>query len=318
MIHPADVAQLAAGVRQAVATGGLLECEFRVRRADGAYRWFLGRASPVRDAAGRVTGWMGIGTDIEDRRRAEQALRDADWRKDEFLGMLSHELRNPLAPLTSALYLMEQSDPASPRARRAREVVARQAAHLTRLVDDLLDVTRIVRGKIELRRERIDLGEVAARASEDHRAVLEARGVELVLERSPAPLPLDGDATRIAQIAGNLLQNAAKYTPPGGHVWVRVRRRAGRLELCVRDDGAGIAPELLPRLFEPFSQGPQGLARSEGGLGLGLAMVKGLAALHGGTAEAHSEGEGCGTEVVVTFAPAAPASAEEGWAAAAP
>ena len=301
VIHPEDQDRAGMAVHGAVATGGMLDCEFRVRRWDGAYRWFLARAAPVRDAAGRVTGWMGIATDIEDRRRAEEALREADRRKDEFLGVLSHELRNPLSPVASAIYILERVDPTGSQARRAREIISRQTRHLTRLVDDLLDVTRIIRGKIELRHERLDLGEVLRRTAEDHRALMDERGIRFTVELPASPLPIEGDATRISQIAGNLLLNAAKFTHSGGSVTLRVVEGPAAYELHVKDDGTGIAADLLPRVFEPFTQGPQGLARTPGGLGLGLALVKGLAELHGGRAAAHSAGPGRGAELVVTF-----------------
>ncbi|HTP26361.1 MAG TPA: ATP-binding protein [Anaeromyxobacteraceae bacterium] len=301
VIHPDDRLRLAEAVRVAVSTGGALESEFRVRRADGLYRWFLGRALPVRDRHGRVSGWMGIGTDIEDRRRAEQALRDADTRKNEFLGVLSHELRNPLAPITTAIYILEHSDPAGEQGRRARDIIGRQTTHLARLVDDLLDVTRIIRGKIELRRVRLDLGEIVRRTGEDYRAAMENHGVEFVVQFPSEPLWVNGDQTRIAQIVGNVLHNASKFTPRGGRVELCAARRLDACEICVKDNGAGIAPDLLERLFQPFAQGPQGLARTSGGLGLGLALVKGLAELHGGSVKAFSEGVGQGTTVVVTL-----------------
>ncbi len=301
VIHPDDAPRAAEAVQRAVATGGPLEAEFRVRRADGAYRWFLARAAPVRDARGRVSGWMGIATDIEEQKRAEQALREADRRKDEFLGVLSHELRNPLAPMGLAAHILERAEPSGPQARTARAIIARQTAHLGRLVDDLLDVTRIVRGKIELRRALVDLVEVVGRTGEDHRAVMEEHGLRLTVELPAAPAIIDGDETRISQMVGNLLHNAAKFTARGGGVWLRVLALPGRYAIEVQDDGVGISADLLPRIFEPFSQGPQGLARTAGGLGLGLALVKGLAELHGGTVQARSEGPGRGAAVTIVL-----------------
>jgi PAS domain S-box-containing protein len=245
-----------------------------------------------------------IARDITDRKRAEQGLREAnerlrevDRRKDEFLGMLSHELRNPLAPIRNALYILDRAEPTSEQARRAREVANRQLVHITRLVDDLLDVTRIARGKIELRREDLDLAALARRTAEDYRALLEDRGLALELALPGEPVAVSGDETRLAQVLGNLLSNAAKFTPAGGRVSLRLGVEEGRAVVRVRDTGVGIAPEVLPTLFEPFTQAKQTLARSEGGLGLGLALVKGLVALHGGEVAATS-GAG-GTEFVV-------------------
>jgi PAS domain S-box-containing protein len=250
--------------------------------------------------------------DVTDRSRAEQAvreanaqLREADRRKDEFLGMLSHELRNPLAPIRNALFILDHAAPDGPQARRAREIANRQLAHLTRLVDDLLDVTRVARGKVELRRADLDVAALARRAADDHRALMQDRDLELDLHLPAEPVLVYGDETRLSQVLGNLLQNAAKFTPAGGRVALEVRALGGRAELRVRDTGAGIAPEVLPRIFEPFTQARQTLARSEGGLGLGLAMVRGLVALHGGEVRATSPGPGRGTEFVVTL-PLAP------------
>jgi signal transduction histidine kinase len=235
------------------------------------------------------------------REAATEALRESDRRKSEFLGVLSHELRNPLAPIRNSVFVLERSPPGSERATRAREVIRRQTEHLARLVDDLLDVTRISRGKIELRRVRVDLVEAVRRACEDLRAMFDERGIELAVRADAGPLWVDGDPTRLEQIVGNLLQNAAKFTPRGGHVTVAVSAEGRAAELRVRDDGAGIDPAFLERAFEPFAQGEQTLARSGGGLGLGLAVVMGLSVLHGGAARAHSAGRGHGTELVVTL-----------------
>ena len=227
------------------------------------------------------------------------ALRDADRRKDEFLGMLSHELRNPLAPIRTAIYLLSRVDPQSESASRARLVIQRQTDHLTRLIDDLLDVTRIARGKITLRRERLNVIEVVRRASEDHRSMLSAHGLTFTLDVPPDAVWVEGDPTRIAQVVGNLLQNAAKFTQTGGQVFLTVRTAARLVEISVRDTGAGIEPELLDRLFEPFVQSERSLARTAGGLGLGLALVKGVVELHGGTAHVISAGSGQGAEFLV-------------------
>jgi two-component system CheB/CheR fusion protein len=231
--------------------------------------------------------------------RTEQALREADRRKDEFLGMLSHELRNPLGPIRGSLYILDHVEPASQQALAARAVIERQVTHLTRLVDDLLDVTRISRGKIELQRERVELAELTRRTVDDHRASFEALGVGLEARLQPGPFWLDADPARLVQIASNLLGNAEKFTPRGGKVAVSVEARGEKVALRVHDTGVGIAPELIPGMFEPFVQAPQTMERSRGGLGLGLAMVKGLVELHGGTVRISSEGAGRGTEVVV-------------------
>jgi two-component system CheB/CheR fusion protein len=247
--------------------------------------------------------------------RAEDALREADRRKDEFLGVLSHELRNPLAPIRNAIHLLGRAPAGSDEAGRARSVIERQVGHLTRLVDDLLDVTRISRGKILLQCAHLELSALVCEVAADHRASFDARGVALEVRADAGPLWVDADPARLAQIVGNLLQNAAKFTDAGGHVAVRVERDGpSRAALRVGDDGIGIDPSLLPRVFEPFTQADQSLDRRRGGLGLGLAFAKALVELHGGTIEARSEGLGRGTKLAVFL----PLARHEGRAAAAP
>jgi PAS domain S-box-containing protein len=237
--------------------------------------------------------------DITSRKQVEQELRNANRAKDEFLNLLSHELRNPLAPISNSLFILEHAEPTGQQARRAKEVIGRQVGHLTHLVDDLLEVTRITRGKVELRRARLDLGELVRLTGEDYRDLLKKRGVDFSIDTQDRAVWVDGDETRLAQVIGNLLHNAAKFTPTGGKVMLSVVKVDGEAELHVIDTGTGIDPALLGRVFEPFVQAEQSLARTEGGLGLGLALVKGLVELHGGSVEAHSGGSGRGAEFVV-------------------
>jgi PAS domain S-box-containing protein len=238
--------------------------------------------------------------DVTDRKRAEEALRDADRRKDEFLAVLSHELRNPLGPIVNGLQVIASARAGTEQANRARAIIQRQVAHLVRLVDDLLDVTRISRGKVHLQRTHVDLAALVRQAAEDNASTLAERGVELEIALPARPLWVDADPARLAQIVGNLLQNAAKFTPAGGRVDVVLEEIGpGRAALRVRDTGVGIPPEILDRMFEPFIQGESSLARTPGGLGLGLALVKGLVELHGGTVRAASEGDRRGAEFTV-------------------
>jgi signal transduction histidine kinase len=230
--------------------------------------------------------------------RAE-TLAESDRRKNEFLAMLGHELRNPLGAIANAAHVLKQVGSDDPPARRSVEVIQRQIQHLVRLVDDLLDVSRITRGKVELRRERIDLREAVHHASETLRPLVEANEHELSVALPPAPLPLDADVTRLEQVVGNLLRNAAKYTPPGGRIELEVGSENGEAVVLVRDNGIGISPELLPRVFDLFIQGEQGLDRSGAGLGIGLTLVRSLVEMHGGRVKARSEGEGRGTEIEV-------------------
>ena len=213
--------------------------------------------------------------------------------------MLSHELRNPLAAARTALAVLDRAAPGALEATRAREVMTRQTEHLARLVDDLLDVTRVAHGKIRLRCERIDLAALARQTADDHAALLAARGIVLKLERADAPLPVHGNRTRLAQVVGNLLANAGKFTEGGGTVALTLRREGERAVLSVADDGEGIDPALLPRLFAPFVQADGGIDRAQGGLGLGLYLVRSLVELHGGTVEVKSGGPRHGAEFIV-------------------
>ena len=257
--------------------------------------------SVIVDPGGREFTSFVIARDITERRRVEEELRAADRAKTEFLGVLSHELRNPLAPIRNGLYLLEHAEAGGAHARGAMEVIRRQTDHLTRLIEDLLDLTRISRGKIALRRSRFDLREVVRRTADDLASVFAHAGVTLQVAEGDAPAWLDADATRVAQVLGNLLQNAVKFTPAGGRVSVTLAVAAPWAELRVRDTGVGIEPGAVARMFEPFVQGEQGLARTRGGLGLGLPLVRGLTELHGGSVEARSEGPGRGAEFLVRF-----------------
>ena len=240
---------------------------------------------------------------------SKERLEYADRRKDEFLAMLSHELRNPLAPIRNSIYLLEHAAPGSEKAARSKEVLRRQAEHLTRLVDDLLDVTRISRGKVELQRRHVDLREIVRKTTDDLRSEFDQSGVALHVEHSVGPVWVEADTTRVAQVLGNLLHNAVKFTPARGSVNVSVAASGGRAELSVRDDGIGIEPGQVDRMFEPFAQADHGIARSKGGLGLGLALVRGLVELHGGSVRAHSDGLGHGAEFLVTLPLTAPEAA---------
>lgn len=236
--------------------------------------------------------------EAELRQRMDQ-LADADRRKDEFLAMLGHELRNPLAPVTTALQLMRLHSDEPLRVTRARETIERQVEHMTRLIDDLLDVSRITRGKIELRQEAVILSTLVARAVEAARPVIDERGHRLILDLPDEPITLSADPARLEQVLANLLNNAAKYTDVGGRIWVRAFAGAGQLTLSVKDDGAGLTPAMKSRVFDLFVQGPEMRAYARGGLGIGLTLVRRLVEMHGGTVEVRSEGPGEGSEFIV-------------------
>ncbi len=272
---------------------------FRARLRGHEERWYRSTAAPILDKNGEVRFVVTVGRDITEHRIALDAAHEAERRKDEFLAMLGHELRNPLAPIVTALSLMGLDG--STQFARERAVIGRQVRHMLRLVDDLLDVSRITRGKLELRRETVDVRDLVRRTIEMTSPLLEERKHRLSLALPDRPLWVDGDPDRLAQVLSNLLSNAAKYTPPGGCVEIRARRGETHVEVVVRDDGDGLDPALLPHVFELFVQGTQRLDRPRGGLGLGLSIVRRLVELHGGTVRLHSEGIGHGTEARVTL-----------------
>jgi signal transduction histidine kinase/CheY-like chemotaxis protein len=263
-------------------------------------------AAPIRPAAGEPLGVVLTFRDVAERTRLEEQLRqrarelaEADRRKDEFLAMLGHELRNPLAPIRHAAEVLRLADPPGPRERWAGEVIDRQVAHLARLVDDLLDVSRITRGKVRLKTDAVELAEVLERAVELSRPLIQARRHELVESLPPAPVWLEADPARLAQVVANLLNNAAKYTDERGRIVLSAAREGGEAVVRVRDTGVGIPAEMLPRVFDLFAQADRTLDRAQGGLGIGLTLVRRLVEMHGGTVEAHTEGPGKGSEFVV-------------------
>lgn len=298
-VHPEDLGRLSEVRAGAVGGSESFEVEARVRRRDGVDRWHLIRSVPIRDEEGRVVRRFGAATDIDDLKRAGAALREADRRKDDFLATLAHELRNPLAPLRNGLELIRLAGDDRGAVEEARRTMERQLRHVVRLIDDLLDVSRITRGKLRLRRERVEVAEAIRGAVEANRLQFESGGIELIVALPAGPLDLDADPTRLVQVLSNLLNNAAKFSDRGGRVWLTAERRGGDVAIVVRDEGIGIAPEHLPHLFEMFAQVDPALERTQGGLGIGLALVKGLVEMHGGTVAARSEGIGRGSELVV-------------------
>ena len=269
------------------------------RRKDGRLFDISLTVSPVFDGQGRIVGASKIARDISERKQAEQALRDADRKKDEFLATLAHELRNPLAPILSSVELLHRVGSPSPDAVRARGAIQRQVNHLTRLVDDLLNVSRISSGKLTLRKEPVDLAAIIHAAVETCQPVVERFKHELTVTLPPQPVWVNGDSVRLAQVVGNLCNNACKFTPPNGRVWISAEREGSDALVKVRDSGIGIPADKLNSVFELFSQVNQPLDREQGGLGIGLNLVKRLVEMHGGTVSAHSAGVGAGSEFVV-------------------
>lgn len=237
--------------------------------------------------------------EVAERARAEQALKEADRHKDEFLAMLAHELRNPLAPIRNAVHLMKLKPLGDPQLQLSRDIIERQLIQLSRLVDDLLDVSRITRGKINLARRRVELSELVARAVETVAPTIESRGHALEVEIPKRTLMIYGDPMRLTQALGNVLANAAKYTDNGGRITLRAQRRRRDIEITIRDTGIGIVPEVLPCIFNLFTQLDRRTGRHQGGLGIGLALVRQLVEMHGGTVSAASEGPGEGSEFLI-------------------
>jgi PAS domain S-box-containing protein len=261
----------------------------------------LGRHYEVAAFCSAPRQFATVFNDITERKLAEEKLRDADRRKNEFIGMLSHELRNPLTPVRNCLHILEHVEPGDPRARKSLDIIRRQVDQLIRLVEDLLDVTRVARGKIQLRKQSIELGALLSRTCEDHASEFTQAQIHFETNLIQGCTTVIADPTRVAQLVGNLLQNAAKFTPAGGRVCVSLDREEHRNQAVIRvsDTGAGIAPAALEQLFEPFTQAETTLDRSNGGLGLGLSLVKALTQLHGGSVEAQSQGLGTGAEFIV-------------------
>ena len=309
-MHPDDVARKLRLWNLARETGQPFEAEYRLRGVDGTYRWQLTRALPQRDASGAIARWYGSVVDVDDRRRAEEALREADHRKDEFLAMLAHELRNPLAPIRHALAVQALSDDDIEVSREMRQTMERQVEHLVRLVDDLLDVSRLTTGQITLRRQPVDLRDIVADALETCRELVDTRGHRVTTRFPDDALMVDGDRIRLVQVVTNILNNAAKFTEPGGEIEIEAGPRERALEIRVRDTGIGISADRLPRIFDLFFQSDPSPDRVHGGLGVGLTLARRLVDLHLGSLTASSAGAGCGSEFRMALPRAIPGLAD--------
>ncbi len=273
--------------------------EFRFRGDDGADSWLLVSAVPLRTATGEATGAIVVVQDITAHKRTNEALQAADRRKDEFIATLAHELRNPLAAIRNAAMVLQKRGATDADSQRMPEVIDRQLQHMSRLLEDLLDVSRLAHDKLTLRRQRLELAEIVRMAIETCRPQLDGAGHELTVALTDAPLHVDADPVRLAQVFANLISNAAKYTRAPGHLRIVAERRGDEVVVSVKDDGVGIPAEMLPHLFELFSQGERVSERAQGGLGVGLALVRRLIHLHGGRVEAKSEGRDRGSEFLV-------------------
>lgn len=298
-IHPADRERTWDALQAAARGESGFDCEFRLNPNGGEVRWVAGKGEIIRDGGGRPMRMLGVNYDITERKASEEALREADHRKDKFLATLAHELRNPLAPIRNALHVMRLADNEPQVVEQARVMMDRQLGQMVRLIDDLLDVSRISTGKLDLRKEWVELATVLNNAVDTARPIIEAAGHQLIIDMAPEPIYLDADPIRLAQVFANLLNNSAKYTDRGGRIWLTAERRGDELVVSVRDTGIGIPPEALSSVFEMFTQLNPGLGKSQGGLGIGLMLVKQLLAMHGGQVEARSAGVGKGAEFTV-------------------
>ncbi|WP_296905336.1 ATP-binding protein [Polaromonas sp.] len=305
-IQPCDQQRVTDTIREAVRTKGPFELEHQVLRIDGTLGWTFSRAIPLMDNHGTVVEWFGMASDVTARKRGEQEcerlvarLQQEDQRKDEFLATLAHELRNPLAPIRNGLQIMRLAPGDAEATERIRLMMERQLGQMVHLIDDLLDMSRISRGKIDLRKEHIDLATAIQGAIEASRPAIAQADHELLIKFPPGPIYVDADLTRLAQVFSNLLNNAVKFTDRGGRIQLRIQQLGAEAVVSIQDNGSGIPTHMLPHVFQMFTQVDDNLKRSQGGLGIGLSIVKRLVEMHGGSVEARSEGQGRGSEFVV-------------------
>jgi len=304
-VLPEDRDAVAQRFNTAVQTRSDWDFECRIRRTDGEIRWIYAKGRLRQDLQGHPVSMAGIVQDITDAKQTQDLLKEIAIRKDEFLAMLAHELRNPLAPISNAVQIMKRSHADEVRLAWCQDVISRQVEQLARLVDDLLDISRISRGKIELKQKMLKVSTIVQRAVETSQPLMEARRHELTVQLPPEPVYVEGDLVRLAQVVSNLLNNAAKYTDAGGSISLSVEQLGNNVFIRVRDNGRGIDPATLSNLFELFYQVDRTIDRAEGGLGIGLSLVKSLVTMHGGDVWAESEGRGQGSEFVIRL-PCAP------------
>ena len=298
-VHPDDLGLARNAIDEAIRQKTVFELEHRVLRANGSYGWTYSRSVPILDDKGEIREWVGMASDITQRKEVEEQLRDASKRKDEFLAMLAHELRNPLAPVGAAAELLQMVKLDEARVRQTSQIISRQVEHMTGLIDDLLDVSRVTRGKVELDIAPLNINHVLTDAVEQVSPLVGARKHRLMLDLSPNVVLVAGDKKRLVQIVANLLTNAAKYTPKGGNILLKTTVHDDQVHIEVTDNGIGMDSELVQHAFDLFAQAERTSDRSSGGLGLGLALVKSLVELHGGVASCASQGLGKGSTFTV-------------------
>ncbi len=306
LIHPEDRQQAQSTILAAIDQRTGFACDFRIVRPDGTVRWVANKGRAFFDSAGQPLRLIGTIIDISYRKETELQLLEADRRKNEFLATLAHELRNPLAPIRNAVQILLLSGLEGPKLQWATDVIDRQVGQMTRLVDDLLEVSRITTGKLEVRKETLELADVIREAVETSQPLIEQDGHQLTVNLPPEPVIVSVDMIRMAQVFSNLLNNAAKYTEPGGRISINLQAYGDHAVVSVKDSGTGISADILPHIFEMFMQADRNVHRSQGGLGIGLTLVKQMVELHGGSVEARSAGAGKGSEFIVRL-PTVPA-----------
>jgi len=300
LVHPDDHAYLAEFV-EALRARRPFQASARVRRADGEWRWITSVGRPCYAPDGEFIGMIGVSPDVTDQRRATEMELEAARQKDEFIAVLAHELRNPLAPIRTSVGVLRAASPSEPHLRECRDIIDRQVAHMARLLDDLLDVSRLSRGKLTLQRSMVRLRDIVDHAVETVRSTLDDRGHVLTVDRIDPSLVLDADPARLTQILTNVLNNAVKYTNRGGRIWLEVATDDGRVSIRVRDNGIGLKPEMRERIFELFSQVEDSRQRADGGLGIGLGLTKRLVEMHRGSITVESPGPQQGSTFTVTL-----------------
>jgi PAS domain S-box-containing protein len=307
-LHPDDRTATGTLWAACVASRSVFETRYRLRRVDGSYRWMAVKGLPIMDANGAIREWIGANADIHEMVTAQAelaclygSLQEQDRRKDEFLAMLAHELRNPLAPISAAADVLKCASADADLVRQASLVISRQVRHMTSLVDDLLDVARVTRGLIQLEIARVNVMDVIAGAVEQSRPLIDTRGHAFAIEGDADGAQVLGDAHRLVQVVANLLNNAAKYTPRGGRIVLGIAREGPAVAIEVRDNGIGLDSQLLPQVFDLFTQAERSPDRTQGGLGIGLALVRHIVTMHGGTVQVRSDGPGAGSVFTVTL-----------------
>ena len=299
--HPDHLDRVVSSVSRSRETGEPWEDTFPLRGKDGEYRWFLSRAVPIRNEQGAIVWWFGANTDVTEQRLAQEALREADRRKNQFLATLGHELRNPLAAIKGGVQMLQSNKVGEETKQQMVRIVANQVKYMERLIDDVLDVARIIHGKIRIRPQRLALQDAVERAIDLTHEAIKSKDCELQVRVPSEPVFVDADPVRLAQVISNLISNSVKYSGDNGRIAITAFRQDGEAVVEIEDNGLGISPDLLPDIFDLFVQEDRSTNRSQGGLGLGLTVVKTLVEQQGGHVEAFSEGQGKGSRFRICF-----------------